>query len=136
MIRRTLILLTSLLLAGCIDASTSYYIEGGNDALTVRANQEYFWEEDVVGLTLVVSHLPDCQRQFALAKVPRAAINVELFAGGENMYAVRVGKQVWMVDAQACTRLEGPVPAELGVRLGVFKLETDEKMVFVKAAAN
>jgi hypothetical protein len=127
--RKTLILLTSLLLAGCIDQSGSYYISDTRDhALTVRAEQDYFWD-DKVTLTLVASHFPECQRALPLAKVPKGDVQVELFSNGDGVFTVRVGTEVVQVDTQTCTRLADPAPDALGEGVGVFSLGRD-KMEF------
>lgn len=132
--RSILFLLTPLLLAGCIQQSASYYIEGPNHSLTVRAEQEYFWSKDVV-VKLVAAHMPDCQRLFPMATLPVANFAIELYAGGDNVYSVRVGTQVMRVETQGCTRLTEPTTAELGERLGTFRLDGEKKMVFEKTAA-
>jgi hypothetical protein len=131
--RRTLILLTPLLLAGCIKQSASYYIDGNDHALTVRAEQEYFWKDEVT-LTLVASRMPDCQRQFPLAKERAADAVVELFASGDNVFTVRTGALVWQVDTQGCTKRGPPAPDGYGSPVGVFRLE-NKNMVFEPVAA-
>ena len=69
--RKTLIVMTPLLLAGCIKQSASYYVSDARDhAITVRAAQEYLWNQDIT-LTVVASHMPDCQRALKLQKVPK-----------------------------------------------------------------
>lgn len=133
--RSTLLLLTPLLLAGCIEQSASYYIDGPNHSLTVRAEQEYFWNKDVV-VKLVAAHLPDCQRLFPMTTLPAADFAIELYAGGDNVYSVRVGQQVMRVETQGCTRLTEPTTAELGERLGTFRLDAQKKMIFDKAAGS
>lgn len=132
--RSILFLLTPLLLAGCIEQSASYYIDGPNHSLTVRAEQEYFWSKDVV-VKMVAAHLPDCQRQFPMTTLPAADFAIELYAGGDNVYSVRVGAQVMRIETQGCTRLTEPTTAELGERLGTFRLDGEQKMIFEKAAA-
>lgn len=133
--RSTLLLLTPLLLAGCVKQSASYYINGSEHALTVRAEQEYFWHDEV-NLKLVAARLPECQRQFALATLPLDELDIELYAAGDNVFAMRAGKQAWRVETQTCTQLTEPTEAELGQRLGDFKLNADKKMVFEKAATS
>jgi hypothetical protein len=131
--RRTWILLAPLLLAGCIKDSASYYIDGGNEhTLTVRAEQEYFWKDEVT-LTLVTARLPDCQRQIALTTLPSSGMDVELFSVGDNVYSLRSGTELWQVETGNCTRLPEPAPNALGEPVGVFKMD-GEKMVFEKAA--
>jgi hypothetical protein len=133
--RKRLILLTPLLLAGCVNESASYYIDGNEHALSVRAEQERFWSKQVT-LRLVAARLPECQRQLVLGKVPLADLDVELFAAGENVYTLRAGDQVWQVETQGCTRLPAPAQAALGQPLGAFRLDqSGKKLVFEKAVA-
>ena len=131
--RKALLVLTSLLLAGCVDQSASYIIDGNSDhALTVRAEQEYFWSDEV-SLTLIVSRWPECQRQYPLAKLPIPEVDVELYASGDNVFTLRAGKQAWQVDAQTCAQSPVAPAAATGEKLGDFKLG-DVKMVFEAAA--
>jgi hypothetical protein len=131
--RSTLLLLTPLLLAGCVNQSASYYIDGPNHSLTLRAEQEYFWNDEVI-VKLVAAHMPECQRQFPMTTLPVADLVVELFSGGDNVVSLRVGKQVMRIETASCTRLTEPTQEELGERLGTFKLDAEKKMVFEKAA--
>ena len=127
--RSTLIILTSLLLSGCVKQSTSYYINGSDHTLTLRAQQDYFWE-DSVKLTLIAARMPDCQRQFELTDVPLDEISVELFAAGDEVYNLRSGTQVWQVETQTCTQKEAPDANALGEPLGSYRLNDDGKLVF------
>ncbi|MES2757393.1 MAG: hypothetical protein V4693_08450 [Pseudomonadota bacterium] len=131
--RILLTLLTPLLLAGCVRSSASYYIDGPAHSLSLRAEQEYFWS-DVVVVKLVAAHLPECQRQFPMTTLPVAEVDVELYGAGENVYSVRVGKQVMRIETGGCTRLTEPTADELGQRLGAFKLDGENKLVFEKDA--
>jgi hypothetical protein len=131
--RSKLLLLTPLLLAGCIRQSASYYIDSNQHTLSLRAEQEYFWQDDVV-VKMAAARLPDCQRLFPVATLPIAGFRVELFSGGDNVYSLRAGKQVWRYETQTCTQLTEPTEAELGTPLGVFRLDADQKLVFDKAA--
>lgn len=132
--RSTSFLLIPLLLAGCIQQSASYYIDGPNHSLTVRAEQEYFWRKDVV-VKMVAAHMPECQRLFPMTTMPAADFAIELYAGGDNVYSLRVGSQVMRVETQGCTRLTEPTTEELGERLGVFRFDGEQKMIFEKSAA-
>jgi hypothetical protein len=133
--RSTLLLLTPLLLAGCINQSASYYIDGPNHSLTLRAEQEYFWNDELV-VKMVAAHLPECQRQFPMTTLAPAAFQVELYGAGENVYSLRVGKQVIRVETGSCTRLTEPTQEELGERIGTFTLNGEKKMVFEKTTAS
>ena len=132
--RKALPILTLLLLAGCVDQSASYMINGDNEhAITVRAEQEYFWSDEVT-LRMIVSNLPDCQRQYPLTKLPMSEADVELYASGENVFMLHAGKEAWQVDLQSCAQTPAALPAAPGEKLGTFKTG-DEKMVFEPAAA-
>lgn len=130
---RKLLLLAPLLLAGCVDDSATYRIDGNDHALTVRAIQEHFWKKDV-RLDLIAARLPDCQRRFELATLPAADVEIELFASGENVYTLRAGELVWRVETNGCSELEEPEQVT-GQPLGLFHLDDDDKLVFEEAEA-
>lgn len=130
--RKILILMIPLLLAGCIKQSASYYISDARDhAITVRAEQEYFWD-DAISLSLVAAHLPACQRAIQLARVPRSNLTVELFSSGEGVFTLKSGPYVVQVDTQTCTQLPEPGLNALGEAVGVFRLSS-QKMGFEPA---
>lgn len=128
--RRPLILLMPLLLAGCVRDSATYYISGNEHTVSVRAEQEYFWD-DSVQLSLVAARLPECQRLFRLGKVaPDVALT--LHADGENTYTLRSATGAWTFETGGCTMLApNPAPGEV---VGSFRL-VDKKLVFTPAAA-
>jgi hypothetical protein len=131
--RKRLVLLTPLLVAGCVNQSASYYI-GNDHTLTLRAQQERFWSKQVT-LRLVAARLPECQRLLVLGTVPLSELDVELYAAGDNVYTLRAGNQVWQVETQGCTALPAP-PQALGQPLGAFRLDAaGNKLVFEKAVA-
>lgn len=127
---RPLLILLPLLLAGCVKQSASYYIDGNQHTLTLRAEQERFWEK-VVTLRVVAARPPECQRLMVLGRVPQGGLEVELLASGDNVYTLRSGEQAWQVDAQDCAQLEAPATAG-GSPVGVFRFSGD-KLVFVPA---
>ncbi|HWJ95461.1 MAG TPA: hypothetical protein VNT33_12100 [Telluria sp.] len=128
---RPLLFLFPLLLAGCVNDSASYYIDGNDHTLTLRAEQDRFWEK-MVTLRLITARLPDCQRQVELGRVPQDGLDVELLANGDNIYTLRAGEQAWQVDAQNCTPLAAPQQPG-GQPVGAFRFSGD-KLVFVPAA--
>jgi hypothetical protein len=131
--RTTLLVLTPLLLAGCIKQSASYYVSEERDhAITVRAEQEYFWDESIT-LSLVSSHFPECQRAMPMEKVPKADVAVELFSSGDGVFTVRSGTRVFQVDSVSCTQLPEPAATAYGEPVGVFMLG-EQKMEFAPAA--
>ena len=133
--RRTLILLTPLLLAGCIQESASYSVDDHAQVLTLRAQQEYFWDDSVT-LTFIAARMPDCQRQFKLGKVTADELTVELFAAAdENVYNLRAGTEVWQVETNTCTETAKPDPKALGQPLGIYHLDEQGKKLVFEAAA-
>jgi hypothetical protein len=131
--RIALLLLTPLLLTGCIKESATYYINGNQHAISVRAQQDYFWSKDVE-LRVVAARMPDCQRQLVLGKMPIAELQVELFAGADNAYTLRAGDQLLQVETGGCSQLEAPGSAAPGQPLGTFHLDEHKKLVFEQAA--
>jgi hypothetical protein len=131
--RLAFLLLTPLLLTGCIKESASHYIDGNQHAISVRAQQDYFWSKDVE-LRVLAARMPDCQRQLVLGKLPIAELQVELFASADNAYTLRAGDQLLQVETGGCTQLEAPPPAAVGQPLGTFHLDDHKKLVFEKAA--
>lgn len=130
----TAALCAPLLLAGCVNDSANYQIDGRDHALILRVVQDYFWSKKA-NLRLIASRMPDCQRQFDLGEVSLSGLEIELFASGPNVYTVRVGEEAWQVDTQGCTELEAPdANAVTGQALGSFHLDDDEKLVFEAAA--
>jgi hypothetical protein len=128
--RKTLLLLTPLLLAGCIKQSGSYYVSDVRDhAITVRAEQELLWDDNIT-LTLVSSHFPECQRAMPFTKAPKGDVAVELFSNGEGVFTLRSGTQVMQIDTQTCTQLQEPAPDALGEGVGVFSLGAKDKLEF------
>jgi len=130
--RSALFLLLPFALAGCMQETASYMADGAEHAISLRAEQDYFWSDAVV-LKMVVSNLPDCQRQFPMTTVNTNGIDVELYGAGEGVYSMRVGAQVMRVDMRSCTRLTEPTAQELGQRVGAFKIGPNKKLVFEQA---
>jgi hypothetical protein len=126
-------LLTPLLLAGCVNESASYAINGSDHALTVIVTQDYFWNKQA-GVRLIASRLPECQRQFELGKVPMADLNVELFSTGEDTFLLRAGDAMWQVETQGCTQLPPPSDNVQAQPIGIFHLDGSKKLVFERAA--
>jgi hypothetical protein len=129
--RLALLLLTPLLLTGCIKESASYYIDDNRHAISVRAQQDYFWSKDVE-LRVLASRMPDCQRQLVLGRMPIAGLEVELFESAENTYVVRAGGQALQVETGGCSQLEAPAAGAPVQRLGAFRLDQNQKLVFEK----
>lgn len=129
--RTVLLLLTPLLLTGCIKESASYYIDGNQHAISLRAQQDYFWSKEVE-LRVLASRMPDCQRQLVLGKLPIAGLQVELFESAENTYVLRAGDQIVQVETGGCSQLEAPAAGAPVQPLGTFRLDANKKLVFEK----
>jgi len=131
--RSTLILLTPLLLlTGCVNDSASFLIDGSDHALTVSVTQDVFWSKQV-GLRVVASHLPDCQRQFDLGKTPLADLNVELFSTGEETYLLRSGDDMWQLDTRSCRQLPEPSDNVQAQPVGIFHMDKKQQLIFEPA---
>ena len=128
---RPLFLLAPLLLAGCVDDSATYYIDGNQHALTVRATQEYFWSKEI-SLSLLASRMPDCQRRIPLGALPLADVEIELFESGQDVYTLRAGELSWRVELDGCSEMEAPEQVT-GQPLGLFHLDDNKKMIFERA---
>ncbi|HEY1042288.1 MAG TPA: hypothetical protein VGE60_00355 [Telluria sp.] len=126
--RRAPILLLPLLLAGCVRDSATYYISGNEHTVSVRAEQQYFWD-DSVDLSILAARLPECQRRFQLSKVA-PDVQLTLHADGENTYTLTSGTESWTFETGQCTIL-APNPSP-GRAVGSFRIE-DGKMVFAPA---
>jgi len=133
--RKTRLLLAlplALLLAGCVNDSASYLIDGRDHSLTIRREQNYFWKKDA-DISLVAARLPDCQRLHALTDANAADVKVDLYSAGDGLWNVRIDQQLWQIETQTCnglTELQYDPKADLGQLVGSFivkngKLEFD-----------
>lgn len=129
--RKTLILLISVLLTGCVNDSASYFIDGRDSSLSVRRQQDYFWQD--ANVVLIASRLPDCQRRHDLASAAADDVKVEVFAAGDNLWNVRLGDQLWQIETTTCNglvELQNDPKADLGQLVGDFEVQ-DGKLVFL-----
>jgi hypothetical protein len=120
-----------LLLAGCTSETASYTIDDNQHALIVRVDQDYFWSKRAA-LRLIVSRMPDCQRQMELGDVRLPGMEIELFDSGNGTYTLRADDEAWLVETRGCSELDAPdADAVTGQALGVFRFDADKKLVFV-----
>ncbi len=113
--RKMLIPMMVLLLAGCSRDSASYFVDGREHALTVTREQEYFWSDHMT-VSLIVARLPDCQRRHELTPVAQSGIDV--FASSDDVWTLRSGTATWRIDAATCELLNGAPADQLGERGG------------------
>jgi hypothetical protein len=130
--RKTLIVLMSLLLTACVDDSASYYVDGpnGSHALTLRRLQQHLFSDEV-DVELIMSRWPDCQRRLVLTQAPAEEVEIELYSRGDNSWTLREGKQQWLLESQTCT-MAADGKGEPGELLGVYRVEGG-KLVFEAA---
>ena len=129
--RKILIVLTSLMLAACVDDSASYYADStGNHALTVHRAQKHFWS-GASSVELIMQRLPDCLRRIQLDEMPADDVEIELLSGGDNVWTLRAGKEMWQVETQSCTQYPD-VKGDGGELIGVFRADGG-KLVFEAA---
>ncbi|MET0321515.1 MAG: hypothetical protein ABW069_12415 [Duganella sp.] len=126
-------LLTPLLLAGCVDDSASYFVDGkaGSHALTVHRAQKHFWS-NVTTVELIMQRLPDCMRRIELTDLPADEVEIELLSGGDNVWTLRSGSEAWQVESQTCT-LYPDVKGDGGELIGVFRDDGSGRFVFEEA---
>ena len=130
--RPPLLLLTPLLLTGCVNESASYVIDSNDHALTVLVMQDYFWSKQV-SLRVVASNMPTCQRQYDLGKTELGDLNVELFSTGSDSYLLRSGDEMWQVQTQDCSQLPPPGENVQAQPVGVFHMDAKKKLIFEAA---
>lgn len=131
--RLPFILLAPLLLAGCFIETATYSIDPDTDhAITVRVEKETFWDKEGT-LRVIVSHLPECQRQIELGSVWLSGLQVELFGNGNNVYTLRADDDAWQIDTTDCAELAAPdADAVTGLPLGIFELGDDNELTLEK----
>ena len=123
----------ALLLSGCFIEAATYPIDDDTDhGITVRVDKDTFWAKEGT-LRVIISRLPECQRQFELGSVWLDGLQVELFGNGNHVYTLRADDQAWQIDTTGCTELDAPdADAVTGQPLGVFALGEDDKLRFEK----
>ena len=82
------------LLAGCMHDAASYQIAGRDHALTLIADQPWFWKPEA-DLAVVAARLPDCQRRHNLKAVPIASIAPASWMAMRSQYSASSMK--WVV---------------------------------------
>jgi len=128
--RKILIALLPLLLAGCVDDTASYRTNGGNLSITVHRAQEHLWSNDVT-VEVVVARQPDCQRRVELGVIPADEVEFELLSPGDDQWYLRAGQQLWQFETLNCTQYE-EAKGQPGQLLGTYKVEAG-KLLFEAA---
>lgn len=119
---RRLLPLAVLILAGCgTGDSTSFMVDGNNEhALSLFRDKQWLWSDWEV--SLVVSHLPDCQRRYPLKGVSKDVVfKMELYESLEGGYILHQGKRWYVAETGKCQLQQFPEPPkEPGDLVGVF----------------
>ncbi|MEZ5616137.1 MAG: hypothetical protein R3E35_13090 [Rhodocyclaceae bacterium] len=131
--------LPALLLAGCMNESATFYLDGREQSLTLQAKQPWFWDQKV-DLELVMSRLPDCQRRSRLGTAMPAGIALEVFRPEKGVYAepiliLRQGGRHYALGLANCdAQAFKAAPQKPGALLGTFRME-GSRLRFVDAPA-
>lgn len=122
------LMLAALPLAGCMDDSATFYVDGRERSLTVQARQRWFWDPQVE-LEVVMSRLPDCQRRSRLGSVLPAEIALQVYRPESGEFAepiliLRQGGAHYALGQANCELQPfRTAPQRLGTLLGTFRVE-------------
>lgn len=138
MYKLLLVVVASILLSAC---STSDVVSlrlspSGNDlAFSFSRERNFIWEDWTP--YLVITHLPDCQRRYALKPVSAdITLKVDVYQAAEGGYILRQGKRWYVAEVGKCQfqQFKEP-PPEPGTLLGAF-IEKDNGLEFKAAPAD
>ncbi len=123
----------ALLLAGCVNDTASYIIEGREHNIMLHRVQDWFWQ-DTLSVTVAPTRMPECRGGTTIGDVPRRAA-LELYQAPldypEPIYILKVEDRHFAISTQSCrVQAFDTPPAELGTRLGAFE-EVDGRLRFV-----
>lgn len=122
------------LLAACENSAVAYSIEGNKHAITLIREQPYFWDDEVRQF-VVAARLPHCQRKVSIHPGRTAMTDIEVFAAGDQMWALHQGPRWYLASTEECRvqdwdNAAGTPP---GALVGRFHLK-DGSPVFTVAA--
>ena len=125
---RSLMLLSVLPLAGCLQDAASYSFPEKDHAITLIRNQTWFWQ-DTLDVDVSIQSLPDCNGGTTIENVPvdtRIALYQAPNEYPEPLHLLKTGKRVFAVSTQSCRVQEfKEAPANLGAKLGTFRLKSN-----------
>jgi hypothetical protein len=78
-----------------------------------------------------MQRLPECIRRIELTEMPAEDVEIELLSGGDNVWTLRAGSEMWQVETQTCTQYPD-VKGDGGELMGVFRADGNK---FVYEAA-
>lgn len=133
--RWLVLVLASLVLAGCKSETASFLVAGNDAALTLERRKPYWWS-DGWQVDLVARNNPHCQRRHKLKDAGNGAFRVDVYMPAATAFILRQGKRWYVADLKSCEmqqfKEEPPEPGELvgsfRVKGGVFKfIENKDK---------
>ena len=123
---RSLMLLSVLPLAGCLQDAASYSFPEKDHAITLIRNQTWFWQ-DTLDVDVSIQSLPDCNGGTTIKNVPvdtRIALYQAPNEYPEPLYLLKTGNRVFAVSTQSCRVQEfKEAPPDLGMKLGSYTVK-------------
>ena len=118
-----LILLSTLVLAGCGDTQhAAYLITSPQHSLTLTRQQAFIgsdWEAE-----LVVARFPDCQRRYPLPGVVNDVIKMDVYRTDPGVFILNSGKRWYVTETGNCRfeqfKTAPPAPGDL---IGRFQVK-------------
>jgi len=129
------LILSLVVLTGCLQDSASYSFAEKDHAITLIRNQQWFWQ-DSLEVEVVILRLPECNGGGRILDLTRDS-KIRLYQApaeyAEPMFILKAGKRAFAIGDRSC-RFEPfkEMPDDLGVKLGIFK-EVDGQFRFVPA---
>ncbi|MDP2811092.1 MAG: hypothetical protein Q8O34_13170 [Rhodocyclaceae bacterium] len=131
--KKTILTLTALLLAGCGSEMASYLIAGSEINMTLERTKPYFWSGGW-DLAMIVRLDPVCQRRHKLRKIAAESFKVDVYSPERGVFILNQGKRWYVAQLKTCEMQQfdeaPPAPGEL---VGTFRTSGGE-FKFVPAA--
>ncbi|MDP1609853.1 MAG: hypothetical protein Q8M11_02250 [Sulfuritalea sp.] len=111
-----MILLSTLVLAGCGDTQhAAYLISGPQHSLTLMRQQAFIgseWDTEVI-----VGRFPECQRRYPMKELVTDAVKIDVYRTEPGVFILNSGKRWYVTETRSC-RLEQfkeapPAPGDL-----------------------
>jgi hypothetical protein len=136
-LRRYLALMALLPVAGCMQDVATYSLPEKDHGITLMRTRDWPWQRGLE-LEVIAIRLPECTGGITVKDVPREAV-YDLYKAPdqyvEPIFILAFDKRDYAVSTQTCQVQEFKTPpADLGVKLGVFRVK-DGRFQFVAAPA-
>jgi hypothetical protein len=129
--KRWILPLLLLLIAGCAKEPAAYLIAGSEIAITVERIKPNFWSSGWE-LDLIVRQHPNCQRRHHLKPTKSDKVKVEVYTPQRGVFILRQAKRWYITDLRTCAMNVFPdPPPEPGELVGTFT-EKDGVFTFVE----